>query len=159
MFTTHPSVVGLGLRSDLPVDSPNGQSCGCDGDRTAVAHRSIRPPLALPVGRCCNGGADRWRGFPRPWTVRKELRHLWLRLRHPEYRADPLDAVLMLTRRRLAQLTPPSYIVASTGWVPPVTVSSPSRRGWLQEAQTVSGWESAPQVCWKMTGSALGLTY
>jgi hypothetical protein len=51
------------------------------------------------------------------------------------------------------------YIVASTGWVPPVTVSSPSRTGSLQAAQTVSGWNSAPQVCWKMTGSAPGLTY
>jgi hypothetical protein len=35
--------------------------------------------------------------------------------------------------------TPPSYIVASTGWVPPVTVSSPSRRGSLHAAQTVTG--------------------
>jgi hypothetical protein len=51
------------------------------------------------------------------------------------------------------------YIVASTGWVPPVTVSSPSRTGSLQAAQTVSGGNSAPQVCWKMTGSAPGLTY
>src|SRR4051794_36653539 len=32
------------------------------------------------------------------------------------------------------------YIVASAGWVPPVTVSSPSRTGSLQ---TVSGWNSA----------------
>jgi hypothetical protein len=38
------------------------------------------------------------------------------------------------------------YIVASTGWVPLVTVSSPSRTGSLQAAQTVSGWNSAPQV-------------
>ena len=51
------------------------------------------------------------------------------------------------------------YIVASTGWVPPVTVSSPSRTGSLQATQTVSGWNSAPQACWKMTGSAPGLTH
>ena len=38
-------------------------------------------------------------------------------------------------------------------------MSSPSRTGSLQAAQTVSGWNSAPQVCWKMTGSAPGLTY
>ena len=57
----------------------------------------------------------------------------------PQCRADLLDAGLVRIRRRLAQLTPPSYMVASTGWVPPVTVSSPSRRGWLHAAQTVTG--------------------
>ena len=102
--------------------------------REASGHRR-----RCPVGRRCNGGADRWRGFSRPRSVRKGLRHSWLRLRHPQSRADLLDAGLMRIRRRLAQLTPPSYIVASTGWVPPVTVSSPSRRGSLHAAQTVNG--------------------
>jgi|GEM_PF-4708575 len=41
------------------------------------------------------------------------------------------------------------YMVAWTGWVPPVTVSSPSRRDSWQAAQTVNGWKSAPQVCWR----------
>jgi hypothetical protein len=52
------------------------------------------------------------------------------------------------------------YMVAWTGWVPPVTVSSPSRRGSRQAAQTVRGWKSAPQVCWKMVPfRAGGLEY
>jgi hypothetical protein len=51
------------------------------------------------------------------------------------------------------------YMVAWTGWVPPVTVSSPSRRGSRQAAQMVRGWKSAPQVCWKTTGSAPGLQW
>jgi hypothetical protein len=42
-----------------------------------------------------------------PWISRR-------RLRHPQSRADLLDAALVRIRRRLAQLTPPSYIVAST---------------------------------------------
>jgi hypothetical protein len=39
------------------------------------------------------------------------------------------------------------YMVTWTGWVPPVTVSSPSRGGSRQAAQMVRGWKSAPQVC------------
>jgi hypothetical protein len=56
--------------------------------------------------------------------------------RNPEQTYSTPDECV---RRQLAQLTPPSYIVASTGWVPPVTVSSPSRRGSLHAAQTVTG--------------------
>ena len=51
------------------------------------------------------------------------------------------------------------HMVAWTGWVPPVTVRSPSRRGPRQAAQTVRGWKSAPQVCWKTIGSAPGLQW
>jgi hypothetical protein len=50
-------------------------------------------------------------------------------------------------------------MVAWTGWVPPVTMSSPSRSGARQAAQTVREWKSAPQLCWKMTGSAPGLQW
>jgi hypothetical protein len=159
------------------------------------------------VGGGCNGGADRWRGFPRSQMVRKGLRHLWLRLRHPQSNGqspgpapkapknisppappffiseiaptddgyDFTELTQMIGWRdglqhapRLAAAAfenkssrdaprwssaprhgvshagyhptaPPSYIVASTGWVPPVTVSSPSRRGSLHAAQTVTG--------------------
>jgi hypothetical protein len=50
-------------------------------------------------------------------------------------------------------------MVAWTGWVPPVTMSSPSRSGARQAAQTVREWKSAPQLCWKMMGSAPGLQW
>jgi hypothetical protein len=48
MFATHPSVVRLGLRSDLPVDSPSGQSCRCDGDRRGAA-RSVGAVTVVPI--------------------------------------------------------------------------------------------------------------
>src|ERR1700730_13219643 len=45
-----------------------------------------------------------------------------------------------------------------TGWVPPLTVSSPLPTGALQAAHTVSGWNSAPHVCSETTGSPPGVT-
>jgi hypothetical protein len=43
-----------------------------------------------------------------------------------------------------------------TGWVPPLTTSSPVPTGSPHAAHTVRGWNSAPQVCSKMTGAAPG---
>jgi hypothetical protein len=74
---------------------------------------------------------------------------------------DPfLDLVSGRSRRFLAEgRAAGTYMVAWTGWVPPVTVSSPSRKDARQAAPTVRGWKSAPQVRRKMIGSARGLQW
>jgi hypothetical protein len=50
MFTTHPSVVRLGRRSDLPVDSPSGQSCRWGSNGHCAEKRPVTVGVARWVG-------------------------------------------------------------------------------------------------------------